>query len=443
VTGCPYHQGDGEPGRGPAPAPPPASPGGPRLGRRAFLGSAAGAAALGLGAAACGAAEERERQPGKAALPFAGPHQAGVTTPAAQFAMMAAFTIARPDRAALATTLRALTDEIRSLMAGRLPAARDAAFPPAETGILGPDFSPERLAVSVSVGASLFDQRFGLADRRPRELIRMPFLSNDRLDPKLSHGDLLLTLSSERQDVLIHALRQLMRRTRDNLVLHWLIDGYSRPDSKPVPGRSAGGGVSHTSNRNLLGFKDGTANLDISDQGLMNRHVWVAAEDDEPGWTAGGSYQAVRIIRTFVEFWDRTPLAEQESIIGRHKSSGAPLGQADESATPNFEGDPKGLRVPLDAHIRLANPRTGSSDENLILRRGFNYHSGFDDAGQLNQGLAFISYQRSLVKGFLTVQGRLKGEPLEEYILPVGGGFFFTLPGVTSDDGWLGQGLLA
>ena len=40
------------------------------------------------------------------------------------------------------------------------------------------------------------------------------------------------------------------------------------------------------------------------------------------------------------------------------------------------------------------------------------------------------------------MQARLKGEPLEEYILPVGGGFFFALPGVTSTDAWLGQQLL-
>ena len=41
------------------------------------------------------------------------------------------------------------------------------------------------------------------------------------------------------------------------------------------------------------------------------------------------------------------------------------------------------------------------------------------------------------------MQARLKGKPLEEYIRPVGGGFFFVLPGVTSGDGWLGQQLLA
>ena len=80
---------------------------------------------------------------------------------------------------------------------------------------------------------------------------------------------------------------------------------------------------------------------------------------------------------------------------------------------------------------------------NQLLRRGFNYSRGFDGAGRLDQGLAFVAYQRSLEKGFLTVQRRLKGEPLEEYILPVGGGFYFTLPGVTGTDRFLGDRLLS
>jgi deferrochelatase/peroxidase EfeB len=78
-----------------------------------------------------------------------------------------------------------------------------------------------------------------------------------------------------------------------------------------------------------------------------------------------------------------------------------------------------------------------------ILRRGFNFSRGFDAAGRLDQGLAFVSYQKSLVRGFLAVQARLKGEPLEEYIRPVVGGFFFVLPGARSGDAWLGEPLLA
>ena len=99
--------------------------------------------------------------------------------------------------------------------------------------------------------------------------------------------------------------------------------------------------------------------------------------------------------------------------------------------------------MPLDAHIRMANPRTPQTAGSRILRRGFNFSRGFDAAGRLDQGLAFVSYQKSLARGFLAVQARLKGEPLEEYIRPVGGGFFFVLPGSRSGDAWLGEQLLA
>ena len=57
--------------------------------------------------------------------------------------------------------------------------------------------------------------------------------------------------------------------------------------------------------------------------------------------------------------------------------------------------------------------------------------------------MLFICFQRDLAKGFIAVQERLNGEALEEYVQPIGGGFYFTLPGVTRADGWLGEGLLS
>ncbi|MCY0616910.1 Dyp-type peroxidase, partial [Klebsiella pneumoniae] len=77
---------------------------------------------------------------------------------------------------------------------------------------------------------------------------------------------------------------------------------------------------------NLLGFKDGTANPLSSDTALMDKVVWVTADQGEPVWATGGSYQAARIIQFHVEFWDRTPLKEQQTIFGRDKLTGAPLG---------------------------------------------------------------------------------------------------------------------
>ena len=153
----------------------------------------------------------------------------------------------------------------------------------------------------------------------------------------------------------------------------------------------------------------------------------------------------VRIIRNFVERWDRTPLQEQEAIMGRDKDSGAPLDARSktEHDVPDYVADPDGNKTRLDAHIRLANPRGHGSEANLILRRPFNYSNGVTKSGQLEMGLLFICYQADLDKGFVTVQKRLDGEPLEEYIKPIGGGFFYVLPGVRDAQDWLGRSLLA
>ncbi|KUI44118.1 peroxidase [Mycobacterium sp. IS-1590] len=411
------------------------------LSRRGFITGALGTgAAVGAGAALAGCSKQDDAGPAVPAgvlVPFEGTHQTGITAlPIPEQGLIASFNVLSKDRDGLKRTLQELTEEIRGLMAGRPPEVRDPEYPPVDSGILGEQPPADNLSVVVGVGASLFDERFGLADRKPRELVTMPFLANDRLDPKLSHGDLSIVIEAGHNDTVIFALRQLMRRTRSDLVMRWMVDGYAR-------GIGAGKASEAATPRNLLGFKDGTANLDVDDGAVMDRHVWVGPQDGEPEWAVGGSYQAIRIIRMFVEFWDRTQLVEQEALIGRSKLSGAPLGLSGEFTDPDYPEDPDGKRIPLTAHIRLANPRTPETDENLILRRGFNYSRGFDGAGRLDQGLAFIAYQRSLEKGFLTVQRRLAGEPLEEYILPVGGGFFFILPGVTGADGFLGDQLFS
>ena len=124
--------------------------------------------------------------------------------------------------------------------------------------------------------------------------------------------------------------------------------------------------------------------------------MWIAAGDGEPAWAVGGSYHVVRVIRMFVEFWDRTRLVEQEALIGRRKANGAPLDGEVELDVPDYAADPDGTVTPLDAHIRLANPRTAETDDSLILRRGINFSRGFDADGHLDQGLAFVSFQRRM-----------------------------------------------
>jgi deferrochelatase/peroxidase EfeB len=408
--------------------------------RRRFLagGLASTAAVAGVTstAAACGDGDAASAGgPASPAryLDFEGTHQTGITHPANEQGLMAAFDLTATGLDELRETFVALSEEARRLMGGEPYEDREPAYPPLYTGTVGNPPPPADLSVVVSVGASLFDDRYGLADRRPAALEKMPFLANDRLDPARSHGDVLLSITSTHEDINLFALRQLHRATRETMALHWMLDGYNRRT------RARGG---EAGKRNLMGFVDGTSNLDPTDDGVMDRYVWVQDGDDEPAWTAGGSYHVVRVIRMLVEFWDRTRLSEQEALMGRRKDTGAPLDGEVETDVPDFSADPDGETTPLDAHIRLANPRTVDTEDDLIFRTGLSFSRGFDAAGQLDQGLAFVSFQRRIAQ-FLNTQERLAGDPLEEYIRPEGGGFYFALPGVTSADGYLGEGLFA
>ena len=369
------------------------------------------------------------------AQPFYGAHQAGIVTPQQASMMLVAFDVLASDKADLERLFRLLTARFAFLtQGGPAPAVTNPQLPPMDSGILGADIAPDNLTLTLSVGTSLFDERFGLSKHKPAQLQTMTRFPNDSLDAEQCHGDLLLQICANTQDTVIHALRDIIKRTPDLLAVRWRRDGFiadhaARSNGKETP-------------INLLGFKDGTANPDTHNPVLMNQLLWVTDEQQEPAWTRGGSYQAVRIIRFHVEMWDRTPLGEQQTIFGREKLSGAPLGMKNEHDVPDYNNDPDGDVIALDAHIRLANPRTRETDSSLMLRRGYSYSSGITGSGQLDMGLLFVCYQHDLAKGFITVQQRLNGEALEEYIRPIGGGYFFALPGVADKNHYLGQSLL-
>ena len=368
---------------------------------------------------------------------FHGAHQAGITTPRPASGLVASFDIVVSSLDEFEQMLRRLTERARFLTQGGPVPQRDPKLPPADSGLLGPDIAPDAQTITVALGDSVFQRLDWLTPLRPARLQRMVQFPNDALEAGICHGDMTIQFCANLQDTNMHAMRDIVKNLSEFLVVRWMYEG-SVPPVPPAPDGST------PSARNFLGFRDGSANPDSTDAALMDRVVWISAPD-EPEWARGGTYQAVRIIRNFVERWDRTPLGEQERIFGRRKMSGAPLDapqDATEQALPDYKADPDGKLTPMDAHIRLANPRTPESARNLMLRRPFNYSRGVTKSGQLDQGLLFISYQADLQRGFIDVQNRLNGEPLEEYIKPVGGGYFFALPGVRDDADYLGASLI-
>ena len=367
--------------------------------------------------------------------PFYGLHQAGVLTPQQASMMLVAFDVLASDKADLTRLFTLLTDRIAFLTTGGpAPDTPNPRLPPMDSGILGPYIAPDNLTITVSVGQSLFDERYGLAPHAPKKLQRMTRFPNDSLDAALCHGDLLLQICANTQDTVIHALRDIIKHSPDLLSVRWKREGFISDHAARSKGKETP--------VNLLGFKDGTANPDSHDAKLMDNIVWVTHGQGEPAWATGGSYQAVRVIAFHVEFWDRTPLKEQQTIFGRDKHSGAPLGMQHEHDVPDYAKDPAGEVIALDSHIRLANPRTPETESSLMMRRGYSYSLGVTHSGQLEMGLLFVCFQHDLEKGFLAVQKRLNGEALEEYIKPIGGGYFFVLPGVKDHAGYLAQGLL-
>lgn len=421
-------------------------PTGRRLSRRALFGLAGvGAAGLAVGAgasAAIAAAASSANGTGVSTVyPFAGEHQAGITTPAQDRLYFAAYDLsARTTRAELIELLQDWSVAAERMTRG-LEVAEGGAIdgsplaPPVDTGeALG--LPASGLTITFGFGPTLFTaedgtDRFGIADRRPAELEKLPRFTGDNLQAGLTGGDLCIQACADDPQVAVHAIRNLSRIAFGRASIRWSQLGF---------GRTSSTSTSQVTPRNLFGFKDGTANIKSEETSTVDEQVWVQSSDGTD-WLTGGSFLVVRKIRMIIETWDRTRLEEQERVIGRSKGEGAPLSGGKEFTEPDFDavGATDKPLIDTAAHVRLAHPTQLKGTK--LLRRGYNFVDGNDDLGRLNAGLFFISYQRS-PQQFIDVQRALATDALNEYIKHVGSAVFAVPPGASAG-GWVGETLFA
>ncbi|MFG1608659.1 iron uptake transporter deferrochelatase/peroxidase subunit [Actinoplanes sp. NPDC049265] len=409
--------------------------------RRAIALAGAGVAGI-TGAAAVGGAflAQREETPGPdatGAIPFDGAHQAGITTAAQDRLHFVAFDVITKDRDRLVQMLKDWTAAARRMTAGQdagpVGAMNGIAeAPPDDTGEAS-GLPPSGLTVTVGFGPSVFD-RFGLRAKRPAALVDLPKFTGDALEAAISGGDIGVQACANDPQVAVHAIRNLARIGMGVVSVRWSQLGF---------GRTSSTSKAQATPRNLFGFKDGTQNIKAEEADLLRDHVWVQ-DGDGPDWMTGGSYLVTRKIRMLIETWDRSSLAEQEAIVGRHKGSGAPIGQAGEFDEINLtaqddQGEPL---VAETAHVRLAHHSANNGAR--MLRRGYNFVDGSDGLGRLNAGLFFMAYQRDPRKSFIPVQRSLAArDDMNEYLRHVSSAVFACPPGLTSAADYWGSGLFA
>jgi len=412
-----------------------------QVSRRKLLGFAgAGVALAGAGAAAgigIDKATSASAQAAVSTVDFHGANQAGIVTPIQANLHFAALDVTTKDRAKLQQLLKTWTDAARRMTTGQevVPNGAiggSAEAPPGDTGE-ALDLPASNLTITIGFGPSLFDGRFGLAAKRPPQLIDLPAFPKDKLEAARSGGDLCIQACADDPQVAVHAVRNLVRLGFGVTEVRWSQLGF---------GRSSSTSRTQQTPRNLFGFKDGTNNVKGEDADVLRDQVWATADDGQ-AWMAGGTFLVARRIRMHIETWDREPLAGQEQIIGRTKGSGAPLGQSAEYDEVDLQvgGKDGAPLVAEDAHIRLASHQTLNGVR--ILRRGYNFVDGSDGVGHLEAGLFFLAFNRDTRKQYVPMQQALSSkDAMMEYVQHTGSAHFAVPPGVSATGYW-GEGLFA
>ncbi|QSB23070.1 iron uptake transporter deferrochelatase/peroxidase subunit [Curtobacterium sp. 24E2] len=356
--------------------------------------------------------------------------QGGVQTAPQRYCVFMTFDLSTSVATELQVLLARWSAAIAQLQAGKTvgsvePAHGDGVG--ADTGE-ALDLGPASLTVTVGLGPGVFDERFGLADKRPAALADVPRLPSDNLQAGLTGGDLSLQACADDPQVAYHAVRDLARMARGTATVRWTVLGFGR----------ASAGPHQTTPRNLMGFKDGTRNITTDED--HDRFVWIDDPGEGAAWMTGGTYQVVRKIRMNIEIWDADVVSDQQRVFGRTKIEGAPLSGGTEHTTPDFAVTGKDGATKIDAtsHIALAAHEANGGVK--ILRRPYNYTDGLNEYGQLDAGLLFLAYMDD-PEHFTRLQRKLgASDRLNEYVSHIGSAVF-AIPPAPRKGSYIGEQL--
>lgn len=406
--------------------------------------------------------------------------QAGITNRPPEHLILAMFRLVHEDTEAARASLRALSEvverELRSdLDRANPPEAKET--PSEETGELGfeDDYDRAHLTITFGISSSGFE-RLGIGEEdRPQDLRPIPWEQLGQTPTNPDAGDLVLQICADNLYVCEHVVRRVEEELGHEFTLVATALGSQRYNSRP-------GRTSKREGRALIGFLDGTSNLDPRNSPEDAALVFVdparvgeyppnpptgdlpgpspyggegtpgprfpelhPVPTREPDWAAGGTYMTVRTSTFDTNPWDDLPQNGQERSVGRFKVSGASLDLEDKASLlndePKFATEQGNQEVALAAHIRKANPRGGEEDaKRRIFRRGYPLIAPAD--GALRRGLVFIAFARTISTQFEfifrawirnpdfpapgTGEDALLFGTLPEQIL--GGGYYFVPP---------------
>ena len=203
-----------------------------RVSRRVMLGAGAAAAGMAAGAAGWALVGRSDGSPGGRPV-----HQVGVVSVPRVAGRFVSCDVQGRGHASVRSVLRGLSRAVVALPAG--------------------------VEVTVAVGASLFDHRFGLAKRRPRRLRAMVAFANDALRPEWCHGDVLLQVCASSRAEVAGAVKRLT--AVKGLSVRWVMDGFRAENTSTANGRP--------STRDLFGFREGVGNPDPGSAAEMGSRV--------------------------------------------------------------------------------------------------------------------------------------------------------------------------